>query len=56
VKNNSKKKKIDLYITNDNKDKEKSMKLKNIFTTNIELKNKVYVFILYSIQFKIVLI
>lgn len=41
---NSKKEKIDLYITNDNKDKinkEEIMKLKNklgqYFTTNIEL-------------------
>ena len=35
------------------------MKLKNklgqYFTTNIELQNKVYEFILYPIQFKIVL-
>ena len=41
--NNNKKEKIDLYITNDNK--EKIMKLKNklaqYFTTNIELQNKV---------------
>lgn len=47
-KNNNKKEKIDLYITNDNK--EKIMKLKNklaqYFTTNIELQNKVYEFIL----------
>ena len=47
-KNNNKKEKIDLYITNNNK--EEIMKLKNklgqYFTTNIELQNKVYEFIL----------
>ena len=47
-KKNNKKEKIDLYITNNNK--EEIMKLKNklgqYFTTNIELQNKVYEFIL----------
>ena len=46
-KNNNKKEKIDLYITNNNK--EEIMKLKNklgqYFTTNIELQNKVYAFL-----------